>query len=176
MRMRWRITLGVCILLSACTSNDWRTASRESAHIAPDPETTPEAVIQVYGAAAYSWRGLIAIHTWISIKPEGAKSYTVYDVVGWRVNRGLPALRSVEDIPDRYWYGERPELFLDVRGEKAARLIVKIRNEIQEYPWKHTYKLWLGPNSNTFPAWIAKQIPELKLELPFRAIGKNYVD
>ena len=53
---------------------------------------------------------------------------------------------------------------------------MKIRNEIQEYPWKHTYKLWLGPNSNTFPAWIAKQIPELKLELPFRAIGKNYVD
>ncbi len=83
-------------------AHDWRTASRESAHIAPDPETTPEAVIQVYGAAAYSWRGLIAIHTWISIKPEGAKSYTVYDVVGWRVNRGLPALRSVEDIPDRY--------------------------------------------------------------------------
>lgn len=163
-------------MLSACASEDWRTASRESAGIAPDPQTTPEAVIQVYGAATYGWRGLVAIHTWISIKPEHATNYTVYDVVGWRVHRNLSALRIVEDIPDRYWYGERPELFLDIRGDKAAKLIVKIRRKVQEYPWKHTYKIWPGPNSNTFPAWIAKQIPQLGLDLPFRAIGKNYVD
>lgn len=173
-RRTWLIT--VTVMLSACASEDWRTASRESAGIAPDPQTTPEAVIQVYGAATYGWRGLVAIHTWISIKPEHATNYTVYDVVGWRVHRNLSALRIVEDIPDRYWYGERPELFLDIRGDKAAKLIVKIRRKVQEYPWKHTYKIWPGPNSNTFPAWIAKQIPQLGLDLPFRAIGKNYVD
>lgn len=168
--------MGLPMLLSACTHDDWRTASRASAGIAPDATTTPGAVIQVYGAPTYGWRGLIAIHTWISLKPARAETYSVYEVIGWRVNRGLPALRIAEDIPDRYWFGERPELFLDIRGEKAARLIAEIDEQARAYPWKHTYTAWPGPNSNTFPAWIAKQIPELGLELPFKAIGKNYVD
>ena len=34
----------------------------------------------------------------------------------------------------------------------------------------------MGPNSNTFTAWIAKQVPELELDLPFSAIGSGYVD
>jgi hypothetical protein len=73
------------LLLSSCSSNnDWRTASRESAGIAPDPAATSEAVLQVYGARAWSWRGWFAIHTWISVKRTGETAYTVYDVVGWR--------------------------------------------------------------------------------------------
>jgi hypothetical protein len=44
------------------------------------------------------------------------------------------------------------------------------------YPWKTTYKLFPGPNSNTFTAWIAKQVPELELDLPFSAIGSGYVN
>ena len=39
------------------TAQDWRTASREPVGTAPDPATTPEAVIQVYAARAYGWRG-----------------------------------------------------------------------------------------------------------------------
>ena len=31
-------------------SSDWRTSSREPAGLAPDPATTPEAVVQVYAA------------------------------------------------------------------------------------------------------------------------------
>jgi len=44
------------------------------------------------------------------------------------------------------------------------------------YPWKTTYKAFPGPNSNTFTAWIAKQVPELELDLPFSAIGSGYVE
>jgi hypothetical protein len=49
--------------LTGCTTKDWRTASRESAGIAPSPETTKEAVLQVYGASTWGWRGWFAIHT-----------------------------------------------------------------------------------------------------------------
>jgi hypothetical protein len=31
-------------------------------------------------------------------------------------------------------------------------------------------------NINTFTAWIARQVPELELDLPFSAIGKRYVN
>ena len=39
---------------------DWRHASRESIGIAPKPETTQEAVVQVYAARAFGWRGALA--------------------------------------------------------------------------------------------------------------------
>ena len=49
------------LLLAACTADrDWRTASREPAGIAPDPVVTDEAVLHVYGAPAWGWRGWFA--------------------------------------------------------------------------------------------------------------------
>ena len=37
------------------------------------------------------------------------------------------------------------------------------------------YQAWPGPNSNTFTAWIARAVPELELDLPATAIGKDYL-
>jgi len=174
--MHLKITLSLIslLLLTACTG-DWRTASRESAGIAP-PVSNPEAVIQVYGAPTWGWRGLFAIHTWIAMKPEGADHYTVYEVIGWRARRGLSVVRIAEDAPDRYWYGEAPQLLLDRRGSEAARLIPQVDNAARSYPWPDEYSAFPGPNSNTFPAWIAEQVPELGLDLPFKAIGSGYLD
>lgn len=59
--------------VSACSNSDWRTASREPAGIAPSPEQTTEAVIEVYAADAFSWRGWFAVHTWIAVKAEKAE-------------------------------------------------------------------------------------------------------
>ena len=42
---------------NSATAQDWRTASREPVGLAPDPERTPEAVVQVYAERAWSWRG-----------------------------------------------------------------------------------------------------------------------
>src|SRR5690348_14286928 len=71
---------------------DYRTANRDSAHLAPDPKLTPEAVIQVYSAPAFNWRKIFGVHTWVAVKPKGATKYTVYQVIGWRLFYGLPAL------------------------------------------------------------------------------------
>ena len=163
--------------LAGCSGdNDWRTASRESAGIAPDPTSTKEAVLQVYGAKAWGWRGLFAIHTWIAAKHTDETSYTVYDVVGWRSHHNEPVLRIGHDVPDRYWYGEKPEVLVEHRGEEADRLINAVDKAANVYPWKTTYKVFPGPNSNTFTGWIALQVPELKLNLPFSAIGSGYAD
>lgn len=167
-------TLFLTLLLAGCGSSDWRTASRASAGMAPDPVVTSEAVIQVYGAPTWGWRGWFAIHTWIAMKPSGASHYDVYEVVGWRARRGLPVLRIEQDIPDRYWFGKRPELLLDRRGDGVDALIIAVDTAARAYPWANTYRVFPGPNSNTFPAWIAKQVPELGLELPFKAIGSGW--
>ncbi|MDX1975912.1 MAG: DUF3750 domain-containing protein [Rickettsiales bacterium] len=154
---------------------DYRTANRESAHLAPLPHEAPEAVIQVYAARAFNWRGIFASHCWFAVKAKGASEYTVYQIVGWRNYRGLPALSIAKDVPDRNWYNQTPKVILDVRGEKAEALIPKIDAAAKAYPYAHPYTLWPGPNSNTFPAYIARRIPELGLALPADAIGKDYL-
>ena len=55
---------------------DWRTATRQSSGLAPKANITPEAVVQVYAARAFAWRGVFAVHTWISVKRENAPDYT----------------------------------------------------------------------------------------------------
>ena len=162
------------LLLPGCTSKDWRTASREPAGIAPDPGLIREAVLQVYGASTWGWRGWFAIHTWIAAKPTNQASYTVYEVIGWRQRRGLPVVRIEKDLPDRFWFGEQPRLLKEYRGEGVDRLISAVDRAAKSYPWPDTYTAFPGPNSNTFTAWIAKQVPELGLELPFSAIGSGY--
>lgn len=163
------------LLLSGCTNHkDWRTASRQSAGIAPDPLTTKEAVLQVYGATAWSWRGWFAVHTWIAAKRDGEPAYTVYEVIGWRQRRGLPVVRIEKDLPDRFWFGERPRLLKEHRGAGAEELIKAVDRAARAYPWPDTYKAFPGPNSNTFTAWVARQVPALGLRLPFSAIGSGY--
>jgi hypothetical protein len=154
---------------------DYRTANRASAHLAPDPKSTPQAVIQVYSAPAFNWRKIVGLHTWIAVKPKDATEYTVYQVVGWRLFRGLPALSAQADLPDRYWFNEKPKIILDVRGEPAEQLIPKIVQAVAAYPYANHYQMWPGPNSNTFTAFIARQVPELGLALPPNAIGKDYL-
>ncbi len=169
------ILLGIA--LAACSAGKyWRSASRESAGIAPGPAATREAVLHVYGADAWSWRGWFAIHTWIAVKKTGASTYTVYDVVGWRGHRGRPVMRYYQDLPDRYWFGEKPRLLKAHQGDGVDALIDAVHRAALAYPWKTTYKAFPGPNSNTFTAWIAKQVPELDLDLPFAAIGSGYVE
>lgn len=162
--------------LANCGHKDWHTASRESAGIAPSPQASNEAVLQVYGASAWGWHGWFAIHTWIAAKHSGRKYYTVYEVIGWRQRRGLSVVRIARDLPDRYWFGERPRLLNEHRGPGVDRLIDAVDRAARHYPWPDSYTVFPGPNSNSFTAWIGKQVPELQLDLPFSAIGSGYVN
>jgi hypothetical protein len=155
--------------------SDWRSASREPVGIAPDPADTPEPVIQVYGARAFNWRGVFAVHTWISVKRRDAREFTTYEVIGWRLRQGLDALATRRGPPDRQWFGNSPEIYVDLRGDHVEATIDKIEAAIDAYPYKATYRTWPGPNSNTFTAHIARAVPELRLDLPPTAIGKDYL-
>ncbi len=154
---------------------DWRTASREIVGIAPDPAVSTEAIVQVYGARTLGWRGAFAVHTWIAVKREDAPEFTTYEVIGWRYFRGGSPVAVRQGPPDRKWFGAIPSIYIDRRGPQAEAIIDKIEAAVAAYPFKDSYRTWPGPNSNTFTATVARAVPDLGLELPPTAIGKDYL-
>ncbi len=154
---------------------DWSTATRDPAGIAPDPAAYREAIVQVYAAPAFAWRGALGVHSWIAVKPTGARTWTTYQVIGWRLRHGGSAVVVQNEAPDRYWFGQRPELLAELRGDGVDAVIARIDQAARDYPWADTYSVWPGPNSNTFTAWVAREVPELRLDLPPTAIGKDWL-
>lgn len=77
--------------------------------------------------------------------------------------------------PDGYWYGNRPVLLREVRGPGVDALIERIEAAVQRYPYPKKYRVWPGPNSNTFTAFVSRAVPELRVDLPPTAIGKDYL-
>lgn len=181
--MRWLIALlvllglmlvGPAIMLASgdvALDVEWHAAERGSTGQAPNPATHPGAVVQVYAARAFDWRGIFAVHTWIATKEPGADRYRLYEVTHWR-----QAVHTDAVQPDRTWYGHRPLVLADLRDERAAAVIETIARVAGRYPWADDYRTWPGPNSNTFTAWVLRRVPGLDAELPPTAIGKDYLD
>jgi len=156
------------VLVSGCLPDGrngmpWYEARRDPTGLAPDPATTPEAVIQVYAARAVSWRGVFSVHTWIAVKPTGAERYTRYEVLGFGVANGAPAIRVDRTGPDNYWFGARPQIIFDRRGPGVDAMIEDIRAAVGSYPYPHEYRAW------------PRQVPDLGLELPPNAVGKDFL-
>jgi uncharacterized protein DUF3750 len=156
------------------TNGQWWSASREPAGLAPDPRSTSEAVVQVYAARTVGWRGYVGVHTWIAVKRTAASRFTVYEVIGYRISSGNVVVAS-QRHPDARWFGARPELLSDVRGEGVDRIIDDVEAAVRSYPYAHRYRVWPGPNSNTFIAWVLRHAPKLRTDLPATAIGKDYL-
>jgi len=163
-----------CAALGRAGEN-WRDLRRDSSGQAPDAAETREAVLQIYTARSVGWRGVLAVHSWIAVKPSGAAAYTRYEVMGWGVDQGAPALRINRTGPDNYWFGSRPDLLVDRRGEGVDELIAQVEAAVAAYPYAGDYRIWPGPNSNTFTAYVGRAVPALRLDLPPTAIGKDYL-
>ena len=160
--------------LGRVTAQDWRNASQEPVGLAPDPADTTEAIVQGYAARTVGWRGVFGVHTWFAVKPAAAKAYTVYEIIGWRLRWSESALAVRERVPDARWFGAEPELVAERRGAGVDEFIARIDKAARAYPWAGEYTMWPGPNSNTFTAWVARAVPELEVDLPPTAIGKDY--
>jgi hypothetical protein len=166
------IPLAISVATHTPAAATWYTASREPTGLAPDPALFREPVIQVYAARTFGWRGAFGIHSWIAVKREGASAYSRYDVVFWG---GPPYVRRNFAAPDAQWFGTKPDLLVDRRGDGVEALIDQVEAAVKSYPYHDMYRTWPGPNSNTFVAHIGRSVPDLRLDLPATAIGKDYV-
>ncbi|HEY5666109.1 MAG TPA: DUF3750 domain-containing protein [Gammaproteobacteria bacterium] len=181
-RFKWLLLLPVVSFAIAhfdraanLSPGNWREASREPVGLAPDPAEHAEAVAQVYAARAVRWRGYFGVHTWIAVKPRDASAYKVYEVTRWNRRRNGSMVSVSDRIPDGRWYGNAPILLADLRGPAVEALIGRIDAAVEAYPYTDEYQVWPGPNSNTFTAWVLREVPELRVDLPPTAIGKDFL-
>jgi hypothetical protein len=172
--VRYSLAAGIlAVALASVTAQERRDA--RATGLAPDPALAPEPMVQVYAARARGAKGAFGVHTWIAVKPARAAAWTVYEVIGWRLRWADSALAIRSRDPDAPWFGSEPELLAERRGEGVDELIRRIDAAARAYPYAREYTLWPGPNSNTFTAWVARAVPELELDLPATAIGKDYL-
>ncbi len=149
----------------------WHEASWSSTGLLPPAASHRDARIVMFAGRTGRWKGIVAVHTWIVIKSENGATWRRYDVVGW----GNPVRINGWD-PDGRWFGNMPQVLLDLRGTEAAKLIPKVEAAIAAYPYDHPgdYQAWPGPNSNTFTASVLRAVPELGITLPSNAIGRDF--
>jgi hypothetical protein len=151
----------------------WRDADWSSTGVLPEARDFQPARVVVFTGTTGAWKGIFSVHSWIVLKHAGAKTWTRYDVVGWgnpvRTN-GWPA--------DGRWYGNMPVTLADVSGAEAEALIPKIEATVRDYRFSRTgdYKIWPGPNSNSFTAAVLRAVPELGVALPPNAVGRDFRD
>jgi hypothetical protein len=152
---------------------NFRAANWGSVGMLPDAAADPEARLLVLTGRTGRWKGIFAVHSWVVYKAAGATNWTRYDVVGW----GNP-VRQNGWAPDGRWYGDVPRVIVDVKGAAAQALIPAVQRAIADYPYRHPgdYRMWPGPNSNTFTAAVLRAVPELAILLPPNAIGKDFRD
>src|SRR5438445_176776 len=120
-------------IMARAPSRDRRTTSRAPIGLAPDPAATPEAVVQVYGARCSGWLGYFGIHTWIALKPSGARAYTTCEVIDWRFRRSGSVVAIRRRAPDALWGGAVERL--RVPGERPCRPLV--RGLRRTWPGRH---------------------------------------
>lgn len=149
----------------------WSRADWSSARLLPAASAHPEALVHVYAARTGRWKGIFAHHCWIVVKEKGAAAYTRYDKVAW----GRP-VHVNSWAPDAYWYGHTPVRVAAIEGAEAERLIPRIKAAVAAYPWDRPggYRVWPGPNSNTFVANVLAAVPEAGVALPPTALGKDF--
>lgn len=165
--------LALSLLQRASLSQEgWWSARRDSAGLAPDArQYAKDAIVQVYAAPTWGWKGVVAVHPWIIFKRAGETAYHRYEVISWGAG---DKVRHNRHSPDGYWYGAKPRLLVAHRGPEAEVMIPQIEAAIASYPWPTTYHAWPGPNSNTFIAHLGREVPALKLDMPANAVGKDF--
>ena len=151
--------------------SSWSNADWGPSGALPPASTVDGAVVHVMTARTGGLKGALAVHSWIVTKRDGEQRYTRYDKVGW----GNPVRRNAY-AADAYWYSNAPTILTTLRGAEASRAIEAIERAVETYPYARRggYRIWPGPNSNSFIAHVLREVPALRVNLPEIAVGRDY--
>ncbi|MGN6571275.1 MAG: DUF3750 domain-containing protein [Pseudolabrys sp.] len=161
------------LFAASAAPRSWRDADWSSAGLLPPASRDRDARLIVFTGTAGAWKSVFAVHSWVVFKRAGEARWTRYDVVGW----GSPVRTNNWPVDGR-WYGATPVAIADVSCDAAARLIPRVEQAVAAYAYAEagSYRVWPGPNSNTFVAAVLRAVPELGVALPPNAVGRDWRD
>jgi len=117
--------------------------------------------------------GMFAWHYWFVVSDEtGQHRWEVWQTK----NAGAFCIGHVHrDLkhPEDGVGGGPSRVVTEWEGEEAAR-IASVLKKAETYPYCQRYRMWPGPNSNTFVAWVLREA-RVEHALDPRAIGRNYL-
>lgn len=149
----------------------WHDADWSSTGLLPPAADFSPARVIIFTGTAGAWKGIFSVHSWIVLKRANEPTWRRYDVVGW----GKPVRLNNWPV-DGKWYGNKPEILADISGGDGEELIPRIEQAVKAYDYAQygDYRIWPGPNSNSFIAAILRSVPELGLALPPNAVGRDF--
>lgn len=141
------------------------------------PHDLPEAEFLVVVASVrlpvrdwLPWYTRCADHLWVDVKDAAG-----WHRIEWNSRLDHIAITDILDATaraDQRW-DEGTAVHACITGADARELGARILTVATTYPDAASYRAWPGPNSNTFVAWLAREV-DLPVVLPPNAIGKDY--
>lgn len=105
-----------------------------------------------------------------SVKNEERNDYLYINSKKFDTGMSLFALPGV-------WYSKlsyKGVILYHEEGDHLKETVLNIHNSVYGYPYKDTYVLTPGPNSNSFVSWIINNfLSDKNINLPFNSFGKN---
>lgn len=122
------------------------------------------------------WYSGFAHHTWIDVRDGGTGEWRRFEIGSRRRGVAVSSITEAEARGD-VWFARRPIQVLGVvTGEEARRIAERIEEAAlaRHEEYEGGYRLWPGPNSNTFIAELGRELDGLSFVFDPNAIGKDY--
>ena len=156
----------VCLIGQGCA---WLAPPRFT-----DSATRPEApVVQLRYATLPSLLRPVAVHASFASYEPAEGRWRRWEV--WQT-RGGPfghVRRDRADV-DSDIGGGPTWTAREWRGDEARRLIAALERSTNSYPNRDVYRIWPGPNCNTYAAWVLRRAG-VAADLHPKAVGKDYL-
>lgn len=117
------------------------------------------------------WVTRFAEHLWVDVRVAGQWHRVEWNghleevwVEPFEAGHALQDQRWEMGVAVHSWY----------RGAVARQLGRTILKRARDFPWAGEYRIWPGPNSNSFVDWLSQEVPGFATQLPPNALGKDY--
>ncbi len=130
-----------------------------------------QAFVRIYAAPVPQVKS-VAVHTWFVTRRSGSTKLHRWEI--WQRARGPFDHIILDGFPPERDVGAGGTFILaELLGEEAERVIDFIERESPTYPCRKEYRVFPGPNSNTYPQWVLTNTG-WDVHLPWVAVGKNW--